>query len=79
MLNADGSICNATGSGFGLMDLLLVVTIIRFADPEVLVAINVGSGHTYFGDADITAVASSESITIDLKIWFKSELDLRTS
>ena len=62
---ADGT-CTVTGTGssFGLDGCAGIGTIIRFGADARGRTINVGSGHTYFGDAVIVAVASSESITI---------------
>ena len=53
-----------TGSSFGLTGAAGVGDVIRFGADARGRSINVGSGHTYFGDAVIVAVASSESITI---------------
>ena len=63
--DADGT-CTVTGTGssFGLDGCAGIGTIIRFGADARGRTINVGSGHTYFGDAVIVAVASSESITI---------------
>mgnify|MGYP001243444487 FL=1 len=63
--NADGT-CTVTGTGssFGLDGCAGIGTIIRFGADARGRTINVGSGHTYFGDAVIVAVANSESITI---------------
>ena len=63
--NADGT-CTVTGTGssFGLDGCAGIGTIIRFGADARGRTINVGAGHTYFGDAVIVAVASSESITI---------------
>ena len=63
--NADGT-CTVTGTGssFGLDGCAGIGTVIRFGADARGRTINVGSGHTYFGDAVIVAVASSESITI---------------
>ena len=62
---ADGT-CTVTGTGssFGLDGCAGIGTIIRFGADARGRSINVGSGHTYFGDAVIVAVANSESITI---------------
>ena len=62
---ADGT-CTVTGTGssFGLDGCAGIGTVIRFGADARGRTINVGSGHTYFGDAVIVAVASSESITI---------------
>ena len=62
---ADGT-CTVTGTGsyFGLDGFAGIGTIIRFGADARGRTINVGAGHTYFGDAVIVAVASSESITI---------------
>ena len=62
---ADGT-CTVTGTGssFGLDGCAGIGTIIRFGADARGRTINVGAGHTYFGDAVIVAVASSESITI---------------
>ena len=62
---ADGT-CTVTGTGssFGLDGCAGIGTIIRFCADARGRTINVGSGHTYFGDAVIVAVANSESITI---------------
>ena len=62
---ADGT-CTVTGTGssFGLDGGAGIGTIIRFGADARGRTINVGSGHTYFGDAVIVAVANSESITI---------------
>ena len=62
---ADGS-CTVTGTGssFGLDGCAGIGTVIRFGADARGRTINVGAGHTYFGDAVIVAVASSESITI---------------
>ena len=62
---ADGT-CTVTGTGssFGLDGCAGIGTIIRFGADARGRTINVGSGHTYFGDAVIVAVANSESITI---------------
>ena len=62
---ADGT-CTVTGTGssFGLGGCAGIGTIIRFGADARGRTINVGSGHTYFGDAVIVAVANSESITI---------------
>ena len=63
--NADGT-CTVTGTGssFGLDGCAGIGTVIRFGADARGRTINVGTGHTYFGDAVIVAVASSESITI---------------
>ena len=63
--DADGT-CTVTGTGssFGLDGCAGIGTIIRFGADARGRTINVGSGHTYFGDAVIVAVANSESITI---------------
>ena len=63
--NADGT-CTVTGTGssFGLDGCAGIGTVIRFGADARGRSINVGAGHTYFGDAVIVAVASSESITI---------------
>ena len=63
--NADGT-CTVTGTGssFGLDGCAGIGTVIRCGADARGRTINVGSGHTYFGDAVIVAVASSESITI---------------
>ena len=53
-----------TGSSFGLTGAAGVGDVIRFGADARGRSINVGSGHTYFGDAVIVAVANSESITI---------------
>ena len=62
---ADGT-CTVTGTGssFGLDGCAGIGNIIRFGADARGRTINVGAGHTYFGDAVIVAVASSESITI---------------
>ena len=62
---ADGT-CTVTGTGssFGLEGCAGIGTIIRFGADARGRSINVGAGHTYFGDAVIVAVANSESITI---------------
>ena len=62
---ADGT-CTVTGTGssFGLDGCAGIGTIIRFGADARGRTINVGSGHTYFGDSVIVAVANSESITI---------------
>ena len=62
---ADGT-CTVTGTGssFGLDGCAGIGTIIRFGEDARGRSINVGAGHTYFGDAVIVAVANSESITI---------------
>ena len=49
---------------FGIDGSAGVGDIIRFGAADRSRTINVGTGHTYFGDAVIVAVASSESITI---------------
>ena len=63
--DADGT-CTVTGTGssFGLDGCAGIGTVIRFGADARGRTINVGAGHTYFGDAVIVAVASSESITI---------------
>ena len=63
--NADGT-CTVTGTGssVGLDGCAGIGTVIRFGADARGRTINVGAGHTYFGDAVIVAVASSESITI---------------
>ena len=63
--NADGT-CTVTGTGssFGLDGCAGIGTVIRFGADARGRTINVGAGHTYFGDAVIVAVASSEAITI---------------
>ena len=62
---ADGTVTvTGTGSSFGIDGSAGVGDIIRFGAADRSRTINVGSGHTYFGDAVIVAVASSESITI---------------
>ena len=63
--NADGT-CTVpgTGSSFGLDGCAGIGTVIRFGADARGRTINVGAGHTYFGDAVIVAVASSESSTI---------------
>ena len=63
--NADGT-CTVTGTGssFGLDGCAGIGTVIRFGADARSRTINVGAGHTYFGDAVIVAVANSESITI---------------
>ena len=63
--NADGT-CTVTGTGssFGLDGCAGIGTVIRFGADARGRTITVGAGHTYFGDAVIVAVASSESITI---------------
>ena len=62
---ADGTCTvSGTGSSFGLDGCAGIGTIIRFGADARGRTINVGSGHTYFGDAVIVAVANSESITI---------------
>ena len=63
--NADGT-CTVTGTGssFGLDGCAGIGTVIRFGADARGRTINVGAGHTYFGDAVIVAVATSESITI---------------
>ena len=62
---ADGT-CTVTGTGssFGLDGCAGIGTVIRFGADARGRTINVGAGHTYFGDAVIVAVANSESITI---------------
>ena len=62
---ADGP-CTVTGTGssFGLDGCAGIGTVIRFGADARGRTINVGAGHTYFGDAVIVAVANSESITI---------------
>ena len=62
---ADGT-CTVTGTGssFGLDGCAGIGTVIRFGADARGRTINVGAGHTFFGDAVIVAVASSESITI---------------
>ena len=62
---ADGT-CTVTGTGssFGLDGCAGIGTVVRFGADARGRTINVGAGHTYFGDAVIVAVASSESITI---------------
>ena len=63
--NSDGTVTvTGTGSSFGIDGSAGVGDIIRFGAADRSRTINVGSGHTYFGDAVIVAVASSESITI---------------
>ena len=62
---ADGTVTvTGTGSSFGISGSAGVGDVIRFGAADRSRTINVGSGHTYFGDAVIVAVASSESITI---------------
>ena len=62
---ADGTVTvTGTGSSFGIDGSAGVGDIIRFGAADRCRTINVGSGHTYFGDAVIVAVANSESITI---------------
>jgi len=63
--NADGT-CTVTGTGssFGLDGCAGIGTVIRFGAADRSRTVNVGTGHTYFGDAVIVAVANSESITI---------------
>ena len=63
--NADGT-CTVTGTGssFGLDGCAGIGTVIRFGADARGRTINVGAGHTYFGDAVIVAVANSVSITI---------------
>ena len=62
---ADGTVTvTGTGSSFGIDGSAGVGDIIRFGAADRSRTINVGTGHTYFGDAVIVAVASSESITI---------------
>ena len=62
---ADGT-CTVTGTGssFGLDGCAGIGTIIRFGADARGRTINVGSGHTYFGDAVIVAVASLSLIHI---------------
>ena len=62
---ADGT-CTVTGTGssFGLDGCAGIGTVVRFGADARGRTINVGAGHTFFGDAVIVAVASSESITI---------------
>ena len=62
---ADGT-CTVTGTGssFGIDGSAGVGDVIRFGAADRSRTINVGTGHTYFGDAVIVAVANSESITI---------------
>ena len=62
---ADGT-CTVTGTGssFGLDGCAGIGTVIRFGADARGRTINVGAGHTFFGDAVIVAVASSEFITI---------------
>ena len=61
----DGTVTvTGTGSSFGIDGSAGVGDIIRFGAADRSRTINVGTGHTYFGDAVIVAVASSESITI---------------
>ena len=62
---ADGT-CTVTGTGssFGLDGCAGIGTVVRFGADARGRTINVGAGHTYFGDAVIVAVANSESITI---------------
>ena len=62
---ADGT-CTVTGTGssFGLDGCAGIGTVIRFGADARGRTINGGAGHTYFGDAVIVAVASSESINI---------------
>ena len=63
--NSDGTVTvTGTGSSFGIDGSAGVGDIIRFGAADRSRTKNVGSGHTYFGDAVIVAVASSESITI---------------
>ena len=63
--NADGTCTvTVTGSSFGLDGCAGIGTVIRFGADARGRTINVGAGHTYFGDAVIVAVANSESITI---------------
>ena len=62
---ADGTVTvTGTGSSFGIDGSAGVGDIIRFGAADRSRTINVGTGHTYFGDAVIVAVASSGSITI---------------
>ena len=62
---ADGTVTvTGTGSSFGIDGSAGVGDVIRFGAADRSRTINVGTGHTYFGDAVIVAVASSESITI---------------
>ena len=62
---ADGTVTvTGTGSSFGISGSAGVGDVIRFGAADRSRTINVGSGHTYFGDAVIVAVASSQSITI---------------
>ena len=62
---SDGTVTvTGTGSSFGIDGSAGVGDIIRFGAADRSRTINVGTGHTYFGDAVIVAVASSESITI---------------
>ena len=62
---ADGTVTvTGTGSSFGISGSAGVGDVIRFGAADRSRTINVGTGHTYFGDAVIVAVASSESITI---------------
>ena len=51
----------AVGSSFGISGCAGVGDVIRFGAPSRGVT---GAGHTYFGDAVIVAVASSQSVTI---------------
>ena len=63
--NSDGTVTvTGTGSSFGLDGCAGIGTVIRFGADARGRSINVGAGHTYFGDAVIVAVANSESITI---------------
>ena len=62
---SDGTVTvTGTGSSFGIDGSAGVGDVIRFGAADSSRTINVGSGHTYFGDAVIVAVANSESITI---------------
>ena len=62
---ADGTVTvTGTGSSFGIDGSAGLGDVIRFGAADRSRTINVGAGHTYFGDAVIVAVASSESITI---------------
>ena len=62
---SDGTVTvTGTGSSFGIDGSAGVGDVIRFGAADRSRTINVGTGHTYFGDAVIVAVASSESITI---------------
>ena len=57
---ADGTVTvTGTGSSFGIDGSAGVGDIIRFGAADRSRTINVGTGHTYFGDAVIVAVASS--------------------